>query len=227
MLLRPATAADAEAVASVHLRSRAAASMPPGIHTDDEVRGWLTGRLVADDVWVAEDEGLVVGYARFTPTWLDDLYVLPSYARRGVGSALLDVVKAQRPGGFCLWVFAMNAPARAFYARHGLVDLEHTDGSANEERAPDLRMAWPGEQPLAFLRGLIDEVDAELGDLLARRAALTAAVQDVKHDTTRDPLRERAIAEAMARRAPALGVDRLARIVDVVVAESLDAAERR
>ena len=227
MLLRPATGADAEAVATVHLRSRAAAAMPPGIHTDDEVRGWLAGRIAVDDVWVAEDDGLVVGYARFTPTWLDDLYVLPTYAGRGVGSALLDVVKARRPDGFCLWVFAMNAPARAFYARHGLVELEHTDGSANEERAPDLRMAWPGERPLAFLRGLIDEVDAELGDLLARRAALTAAVQDVKHDSARDPARERAIAEAMARRAPALGVDRLARIIDAVVSQSLDAAARR
>ena len=39
-------------------------------------------------------------------------------------------------------MFESNAPARAFYARHGLVEREHTDGSENEERAPDLRMAW-------------------------------------------------------------------------------------
>ena len=52
--------------------------------------------------------------------------------------------------------------ARArFYRRHGLVDLERTDGSANEERAPDIRMAWPGADPLAFYRGLIDDVDAD------------------------------------------------------------------
>lgn len=227
MLLRPAEATDADAVATVHLRSRSAAAMPPGVHPEVEVRAWLAGRIDPDDVWVAEDDGLVVGYARFTPTWLDDLYVLPSYAGRGVGSALLDLVKARRPDGFCLWVFESNAPARSFYARHGLIELERTDGSANEERAPDIRMAWPGERPLSFLRTLIDEVDAELGDLLARRAALTAAVQDVKHDTTRDPDRERAIAEAMAVRAPALGVGRLERIVDAIVTASLEAAERR
>ena len=29
-------------------------------------------------------------------------------------------------------------------------------------------MAWPGADPLAFYRGLIDEVDDQLGDLLAR-----------------------------------------------------------
>jgi GNAT superfamily N-acetyltransferase/chorismate mutase len=227
LILRSADGADAEAVASIHLRSRAAAAMPPGVHPEHEVRAWLGARLDEDEVWLAEDGGVPVGYARFTPTWLDDLYVLPSYAGRGVGSALLDLVKARRPGGFCLWVFETNAPARRFYSRHGLVELERTDGSANEERAPDVRMAWPGAQPLAFLRGLIDEVDAELGDLLARRAALTAAVQDVKPDPARDPRRERAIAETMALRAPALGADRLARIVDAIVTESLDAAGRR
>lgn len=227
MLTRQADESDVDAVASVHLRSRAAAAMPPGVHSGDEVRAWLGARLAYDEIWVSEDDGLVVGYARFTRTWLDDLYVLPSYAGRGVGSALVELVKSRRPKGFSLWVFEMNAPARAFYARRGLVELERTDGSANEERAPDVRMAWPGREPMAFLRGQIDQVDAELGDLLARRAALTAAVQDVKHDTRRDPVRERAIADAMARRAPALGADRLARIVDAIVTESLDAAARR
>ena len=41
-------------------------------------------------------------------------------------------------------------------------------------------MAWPGADPLAFLRGLIDEVDDQLGDLLARRVALTREVQALK-----------------------------------------------
>ena len=55
---------------------------------------------------------------------------------------LLDLVKAMRPGGFSLWVFESNTPAQAFYTRHGLVEREHTDGSGNEEREPDLRMEW-------------------------------------------------------------------------------------
>ncbi|GAA4758793.1 hypothetical protein GCM10023350_50860 [Nocardioides endophyticus] len=224
LTLRPATEADAKAVAGIHLTSRRAAAMPPGVHPDGEVSTWLTGRLLMDEVWLAEVDEAPVGYARFTPTWLDDLYVLPTHAGRGVGSALLDLVKAQRPDGFCLWVFETNAPARAFYAHHGLVELEHTDGSANEEKAPDVRMAWPGSNPLAFLRQLIDEVDDQLGDLLARRTALTAAVQEIKHDVSRDPAREREIAEAMADRAPALGVERLSRIVHTIITESLDAA---
>jgi GNAT superfamily N-acetyltransferase/chorismate mutase len=224
LVLRPAEPEDAESVAAVHLAARAAAAMPPGVHSDDEVRAWLAGRLREDEVWLAEVEGSVVGYARMTDTWLDDLYVVPDHAGAGVGSALLDLVKARRPRGFCLWVFEMNGPARRFYEHHGLVELEHTDGSGNEERSPDLRMAWPGNDPLAFFRAMIDDVDAVLGDLLARRAALTAAVQAHKSDRTRDLQRERQIAEAMAERAPALGPDRLARIVHVIITESLDAA---
>ena len=147
-------------------------------------------------------------------------------AGQGIGSALLDLVKQQRPDGFCLWVFEMNTPARDFYTRRGLVELEHTDGSGNEERAPDIKMAWPGAEPLSFYRRLIDDVDEQLGDLLARRVALTRAVQAHKPDATRDPVREAEIAAAMARRAPALGEDRLRRIMHAVITESLDAVRR-
>ncbi|QSR26113.1 hypothetical protein CFH99_10790 [Nocardioides aromaticivorans] len=150
LLLRPAIPADAGAVAGVHLRARAAAPMPAAVHSDAEVRGWLASRLdgSGDEVWVAEVAGEVVGYARFTRTWLDDLYVDPGHAGRGVGSALLDLVKARHPAGFGLWVFVSNTPARAFYAAHGLVEEERTDGSGNEEQAPDVRMSWHPPDPL-------------------------------------------------------------------------------
>ena len=227
LTLRPAEESDAAAVAEIHLAARRAAAMPPPVHPEDDVREWLAGRLRSTDtVWVAEVDGVVGGYARFTESWLDDLYVAPGVSGRGIGSALLDLVKQQRPGGFCLWVFEMNTPARDFYARRGLIELEHTDGSANEERAPDLKLAWPGTDPISFFRRLIDDVDEQLGDLLARRAALTHAVQVHKPDATRDPAREAQIAAAMARRAPALGEDRLRRIVHAIITESLDAVRR-
>ncbi|MCX6401219.1 MAG: GNAT family N-acetyltransferase [Propionibacteriales bacterium] len=141
--IRPAVPDDAPAIADVHLVARAAAPMPAPVHTDAEVHTWLASRFGVDEIWVAEIGDEVVGYARFTRTWLDDLYVAPQHAGIGVGSVLLDLVKARHPGGFGLWVFASNLPARAFYAIHGLVEREQTDGSANEERAPDIRMEWP------------------------------------------------------------------------------------
>lgn len=230
LVLRPAVeGVDDERVAAVHVTARRAAPMPDPVHTDAEVQGWLAARLREDPVWVAVRSGTVVGYARFPGAWLDDLYVLPEHAGEGVGSALLDLVKAQRPDGFCLWVFEMNEPARRFYERRGLVALERTDGSANEERAPDVKMAWPGVDPLTFYRGLIDDVDDLLGDLLARRAALTGAVQQLKRggavEAGRDPEREREIALRLAARAPVLGEDRLTRIVHAIITESLEATD--
>jgi ribosomal protein S18 acetylase RimI-like enzyme/chorismate mutase len=227
LVLRPATAADLPAIAEVHLAARAGAgeAFPPGVHSADEVRGWVAGwDLTAYDVRVATLDRQVVGYTRSTPTWLDDLYVAPYAQGQGVGSALLAQVLAERPEGVGLWVFASNQPARDFYARHGFVALERTDGSANEERAPDIKLVWPGRDPLACFRSMIDEVDLVLGDVLARRLALTRAVQDVKPSSERDPDREAEIARRVAGIAPELGEERVARIVDVIITESLDAA---
>ena len=227
LLLRPVTPEDLPAVADVHHRAREAAypSMPRSLHPQHEVRAWVAGwNLSTYDVWVAELGGELAGYARSDREWLDDLYVDPSAQGGGVGSALLDLVKAQRPSGFCLWVFESNEPARSFYRSRGLVDLERTDGAGNEEKAPDIRMAWPGNDPLGFYRSLIDSVDHDLGELLNRRAAITAAVQPHKETPERDLDREREIARALALRAPALGEDRLYRIVHQIITESLDAA---
>jgi GNAT superfamily N-acetyltransferase/chorismate mutase len=227
LTLRPVTTDDLPAVAELHLAARHGAgdAFPPSVHPDHEARAWVAGwDLSTYDVWVAERGGEPAGYARWTATWLDDLYVHPDHQGHGVGTALFELVASTRPDGFCLWVFESNEPARAFYRRHGCLELERTDGSANEELAPDIRVAWPGADPLAFLRGLIDEADLVLGDVLARRTALTRAVQAVKPSTERDPAREAEIAERVAGVVPELGAERVARIVDVIITESLDAS---
>ena len=227
LALRPATAADLPALAEIHLAARRAAdeAFPPGVHADDEVRAWVGGwDLSAYDVWVATLGDEVAGYARCTATWLDDLYVRPDHQGRGVGGALFDLVTTLRPRGFCLWVFESNAPARAFYRSRGCLELERTDGAGNEERSPDIRVAWPGPDPVAFLRDLIDDVDLVLGDVLARRTALTRAVQSVKPSGERDAVREAEIARRVAAVAPELGEERVARIVDVIITESLAAS---
>ena len=239
LVLRPGLHEDLPAVADLFVASRLGAvpAMPPIVGPVDGARRFvLDWDLARQEVWVAEGVDGIVGFANVEAEWLNGLYVAPDAARSGVGSALLDLVKGIRPDGFALWVFESNTPARDFYRKHGLRDLERTDGSANMERAPDIKMAWPGRDPLAFYRGLIDDVDAQLGDLLARRVALTRAVQDHKRATVgttegtvagpvdRDLDREREIAHAMAEHAPELGVDRLERIVHVIITESLDAS---
>ena len=228
VLVRLATHDDAAALAAVHLAARRAAvpAMPPSVHPDEDVLPWVTGWLAENDVWVAEVDGTPVGYASLTSAWLDGLFVTPDHAGRGIGGLLLDLVKSLRPGGFALWVFESNVPARRFYERRGLVELEHTDGTGNEERAPDVRMAWPGADPMGYLRVQVDEVDDELAVLLARRAALTAVIQrfkEVPGHAGRDAAREAEIVARMARHAPSLGEEGLRRIMHEVITASLDA----
>lgn len=227
VVLRTAAAADLPRIAEVHISARAGAgnAFPPAVHTDDEARAWVAGwDLTAYDVCVAVLGGEVVGYTRATPSWLDDLYVAPEAQGRGVGTALIERVLSTHPDGVGLWVFESNVAARSFYARHGFVALERTDGSANEEGAPDIRLVHPGRDPLACFRSMIDDVDLLLGDVLARRTALTRAVQAVKPSAERDAAREAEIVRRVAAVAPELGDERVARIVDVIITQSLDAA---
>jgi len=235
LTFRPADPDDLPQVADLFLASRsgAAEAMPPVTAPWDVVRSHIESwDLSVREVWLAEDAMGLAGFATLTGPWLESLYVAPQQQGTGVGTALLELVMALRPAGFGLWVFASNAPARGFYRRHGLIELEHTDGSGNPERQPDIRMAWPGAEPLTYLRNQIDEVDAHLAELLARRFALTAAVQGQKTalggvagHAGRDQARERAIVERMTQHVPGLETDRVAPIMDAVIAESLTAWE--
>lgn len=238
LVLRPAETEDLPDIAELFIAARSAAvpAMPALVRPVEEVRtfvsGWDLSRPAQREVWVAADDLGLAGFAVLKRDWLDALYVAPDRQGSGVGTALLDLVKTRRPSGFGLWVFASNEPARDFYRRHGLLELEHTDGSANEERSPDVHLVWPGADPLAHLRAAVDELDDEMATLLARRLALVATIQGYKQKAGlgaghagRDPERERAIVERMARHAPGLPAAALAPVMDAVITACLDAWE--
>ena len=154
LVLRPGLHEDLPAVADLFVAARLGAvpAMPPIVGPVEGARQFVLGwDLARQELWVAEGADGIVGFANVEADWLNGLYVAPDAARAGVGSALLDVVKGIRPDGFALWVFESNTPARDFYRKHGLTDLERTDGSANMERAPDVKMAWPGRRPAGVL----------------------------------------------------------------------------
>ena len=73
---------------------------------------------------------------------LSQLYLDPDWRGRGLGDRFVALAKEGGPGGLDLWTFLVNKPAHRFYERHGFVAVEHTDGSGNEEREPDLRYVW-------------------------------------------------------------------------------------
>lgn len=232
LVLRPATDEDLAELAELYIATRreAVPAMPAPVEDDEQIRAWFGQHGPSKEIWVAETGlpggGEIAGYALLEDDWLNSLYVGPHRQGSGVGSALLELVKAQRPAGFALWVFASNTSARGFYHRHGLIELEHTDGSANDEHAPEIRMAWPGTDPISYLRSQIDMVDDEFALLLARRFALTAAIQGYKEtpgQRGRDLAREQKIAERMAAHTPGLSSAAVGRIMGTVISESLDA----
>jgi chorismate mutase/GNAT superfamily N-acetyltransferase len=234
LTVRPATVEDADALATLYLTAREAAfpSMPRSVHPDADVRRWVRSRFDADgvEVWVAERDAVPVGLLLLEGEWVHSLYVDPAHLGQGIGSTLLELAQGLRPGGLGLWVFASNTGAQRFYARHGFGEVRRTDGSDNEEREPDVEMAWPDPASLAGMRRAVDAVDDRLATLLAERARLTARIQRLKEvpgHAGRDPAREREIVARMARLAPELGEERVARIMDRVIREGLDAAAER
>ncbi|HEY3436958.1 MAG TPA: GNAT family N-acetyltransferase [Actinotalea sp.] len=139
--IRPATPQDADQIAAVHVASwREAYS---GVvaedylaHLDVAARAerWRT-QLTEDSrrvkVWVAEDEGHIVGFASLGPSLDDDaerdtlqiytIYLEPASWGRGVARELMrTVLAAVTPGvPVTLWVLEANERARHFYRRHG------------------------------------------------------------------------------------------------------------
>lgn len=112
-----------------------------GLHTPEEDRNFVRGHLFPNtEIWGAFDPALI-GFIACAPGWIEQLYVLPGHQGKGVGTALLAPARATN-AELRLRAFQRNAGARRFYEHHGFVAIEHTDGSANEEREPDVLYLW-------------------------------------------------------------------------------------
>jgi GNAT superfamily N-acetyltransferase len=143
--LRLATSADAQAIAIVH-RTAVRVSLPflPELHTaEDDLHHFSSNFLPANQVWVAEAGGRVVGYIGFDAAFINHLYLLPQAQGQGLGDRLLaKALEGGRPRQ--LWTFQANARARRFYERRGFVVVRFTDGAGNEEKTPDVLYQWRG-----------------------------------------------------------------------------------
>lgn len=132
-----------EAVARLHRHVRRTC-LPylPELHTPEEDLAFFERHVFPPStIWLAEDEGRLIGFAAVKQDWLDHLYVDPVWHGRGVGRALL--MAAQKDAEeLSLWTFQANVQARRFYERHGFRLVELTDGSGNEECTPDAHYRW-------------------------------------------------------------------------------------
>jgi ribosomal protein S18 acetylase RimI-like enzyme len=148
-VIRRARPEDAEGIARVHLAARQEA-MPylPELHTEAETLSWIRDVVLPrQEVYVAVENGAVVGFVALDHDMVEQLYVGPAAQSRGVGTELLDLAKELRAQGFRLWVFQRNEGARRFYERRGLHLVELTDGATNEEREADALYEWRPATP--------------------------------------------------------------------------------
>jgi RimJ/RimL family protein N-acetyltransferase len=147
-LIRPATAADSQAIAGLWDASARAGFtelLPPG-HPFPEFDPARMAELLADPgvrILVADERGSLIGYTTFGTSRDADagagvgevrtFFVAPTTWRRGIGSALMEpALTGLAELGYSeasLWSFADNARANAFYERHGF----ERDGATRTE----------------------------------------------------------------------------------------------
>jgi len=143
MVVRKLIHGEMAAAAKVH-RAAFDERLPwlAGLHTPEEDRRYFEDQVFPScDLWGAFDDGALQGFVAVRDGWIDQLYVAPERQGAGIGTALLDIAKAERPQ-LRLWTFQRNLSARQFYERHGFRVVEETDGTRNEEREPDVLYEW-------------------------------------------------------------------------------------
>jgi GNAT superfamily N-acetyltransferase len=146
--IRRARDDEIEPLTQLFIRARNEMDYLPRV--PDEASAPIAARIREhEDVWVAEEDGRVVGFLGIEHSTnlgapvLEKIYVAPAEQNRGIGSALLDKAKELRPDELYLWVFQRN-PARRLYERHGFELVKLTDGADNMEREPDALYRWEG-----------------------------------------------------------------------------------
>src|SRR6266536_3881852 len=145
-MIRRATQRDATEVSRVFVAARDEMSYLPVISGEHRslLGGWFIDR---GPIWVAEEDGRVVGFSGVKDEELTHLYVDPVAQDRGIGSSLMEHAKTVSPERLELWVFQKNEGARRFYERHGFRLANLTDGSGNMEKEPDALYEWtPGKE---------------------------------------------------------------------------------
>jgi GNAT superfamily N-acetyltransferase len=141
-VIRRAVTEDVVAIATLFRRSFGTLTFLPTLHTADEDRVFFGTVVQDDEVWVWVEDSRVLGFVAVGEVMVDHLYVEPGEHGRGIGTALLARAKERRPQRLQLWTFQQNDRARRFYEHHGFRVVTMTDGSANEERTPDVFYEW-------------------------------------------------------------------------------------
>jgi predicted N-acetyltransferase YhbS len=148
MIIRPMARGDAETVHEIHGACLTQTLL--GRYTHEQITAWLDGRTpdgyvraweAGERFFVAEADGVVVGYASWEEDELLSLFVHPDCQSRGIGSALIEACLADAEGtGGAITKVKSVLGAEAFYAKHGFASECRGSTAKRGVEIPDTRM---------------------------------------------------------------------------------------
>lgn len=145
MHIRPMTEADLMAVVALWQTTKRAAypylPLEQSYSFDDNLHFFRDHIFVSCDIWLAEQEQLLLGFLAIRGSYIDRLYILPSAQQQGIGTALIAHAKLLSPTGLELHTHQENHSACAFYEKHGFQAVGFGI-SPPPESAPDVEYHW-------------------------------------------------------------------------------------
>jgi ribosomal protein S18 acetylase RimI-like enzyme len=146
--IRRASVSDAAEIAAVHVRTWQAAYQHvfgserlEQLDGTRRVTGWTRALNEGESIFVADDDGRVVGFVSVGACELYAIYTLPEVWGSAAGPALMRAAVAQLRDDGCaeafLWVLEDNPRARRFYEREGW----ELDGGRKEDDFLGVRVA--------------------------------------------------------------------------------------
>lgn len=139
--VRRACPSDAQVTGQILFEFQQGTEWMPKLYSLEEVIGFCAIMIERGWVTVAQDQDRVVGFLARDQDEVCSLYLAADVRGRGFGRALLADAKAASPR-LVLRSFEANDAARRFYHRQGFIEIERSDGAANEEGLPDITYQW-------------------------------------------------------------------------------------
>lgn len=168
--MRPATAADAQDLAHIHIEGWRASyaglveqAFLDGLDTDKRASDWAKWLAEGTEALIAHDaDGKPAGFISFNrlmtpppgmspvrPLYTSEilaLYILPAYWRQGLGKQLMQQaairLKEKKHKSLCLWVLEKNSRGNAFYKALGGQKCGKKDVTIGSQKLTDICYGW-------------------------------------------------------------------------------------
>lgn len=145
LTIRRAEAGDLDPLVALWERSRRSA-MPEleeriAYSHDENLAHFRDVIMRESRVWAALSGDVPIALLVMNDSLIEQLYVDPSWQRRGVGQALLAQARAESPQGLSLHTHQANHMARAFYEKNGFAPVAF-GRSPPPESEPDITYVW-------------------------------------------------------------------------------------